>query len=231
LWGLPFSLSNTYTPNCAAGACGNEFGPSLSLTTVVDDGSLTWPSNLVDPFGEVTDEYLQVAYLDDEAPGSWYIGDNATPSYNAIKWFRVPCGESSISSCIPMQQWWQTCNGPEYVINGEPVVTAAVTYINLCDYPLNVVGIQVTENRIGVAQQRCRGFVIQRWHGELQRSDHVSSGRSGPQYLRGYLTLTITEEDFQPLVLVQLWAGCLAPARYDTVATSAAWDGRSVRSP
>jgi len=240
LWDPQRNLTNTYTPNChpdsANPNCGDEFNPSLSLEALDVTGlSLTWPSNLVTPAGSAftSNKYLQVFYVEDKLPGSWWIGDESNgdyPTANDMKWFRLACVEPVVAAIISVDRadiLW-----PDYVENGHPMVPYIVHVTNSGNATLNITSIDVDETS-GTG-----------WLSTSQSSMTIPAGTAGTgtfdiritppaaphaaQWLEGDVTINSNAAN-QPAWGIHiriLAADVVTDAKYDTVATSTAWDGK-----
>jgi hypothetical protein len=240
LWDVPRSLTNTYTPDCHPDSginCGNEWMPTMSLETTTDDGSLVWPANEVIPGGAgatfTSDKYLHVMYLDDEVPGSWWLGDDSggdNPTYNSVKWIRMACVEPEGAAVILVSQ--NDVVWPNYVKNGAAPVVYNVTITNNGNLALEISSLTI--NMISGS-------------GWLSATNPPStipagSGNTGTftitvtpptvgtpaQFLYGRVIINSNADNnpAYPITFNLLAADKIYDVQYDTVATSNAWDSK-----
>ncbi|UCD64413.1 MAG: hypothetical protein JSW34_02980 [Candidatus Zixiibacteriota bacterium] len=99
-WDAPRNLTNSYTPHCEpyVGAdCESDYWASMTRWGRQTQTGEDWSGAvIVDPSGgeSPTDYYLDIQYVNDRDAGAVIWEEfEGTWTYNAMKWFRIPCVE------------------------------------------------------------------------------------------------------------------------------------------
>ncbi|UCG60380.1 MAG: hypothetical protein JSV52_08575 [Candidatus Zixiibacteriota bacterium] len=116
-WDYPRNLTNSYTPHCEPGVtddCQNDFWASMTrYGRQVEPGEYWGGAAIVDPSGGgyIGDYALDIMYVNDRDAGAVII-DEGSWTYNAIKWFRIPCVQP-IPKPVFLPEW-TNCQASAY---------------------------------------------------------------------------------------------------------------------
>ena len=248
LWDEIRNLSDTYTPGCDSvggegGPCGHEYKPGAELYALDPTGlgTLTWPAAAtIDPaalVGEPAytgDFYFNALYCDDQYPGEWSVGISEYAYYNSMKWLRIACVnpiEAPQIDATPVEIAW-----PRWQRYNEDSAYA-VTVTNQGNVQLQITSI-ATSGETWLSTSVPSLNVDAGASPDNQATFDVNvntAGYSSPQFLDGQVYLISNVEPTPPnsvdtffIDIHLLVADTVEPAVFDTVATSTAWDAKSV---
>ena len=252
LWDAQRNLTRTYTPGCHPDSvghefCGDEWYPSLSLQAFNADGleDLVWPSNLITPAPEegsptfISNKYLQVTYLADKLPGSWWLHDGTTyieangeyPTVNDVKWFRMACVQPEVYPVIQVNRGDFVWANDYFIADSTQTYTVTVT--NAGNATLSVTDIQTTETTgSGWLDVSTTTLTIPAGTSNTATFDIIVHPAAGaPIWLQGAVTIISNAHNkpTYPITINTLAAEVITDAKYDTVATSTAWDTKGGR--
>ncbi|MBD3257768.1 hypothetical protein GF377_04990 [candidate division GN15 bacterium] len=243
-WDSPRNLTNTFTPDCQSPdsggtICGNEVFPNMSHDALDVTGitpALNWPTgNEVIPAGATftSNKYLQVFYLDDLVPDSWYI-DDADPSTrqpynNDMRWFRLACVEPETAPSLTADRGgilW-----PEYVENGQ-VENYTVNVTNNGNTGASPTVTTTETTGSGWLSTTTLNPISACVDDITEAFDIVITAPAGPvtQFLEGIVTISSADPNSPIEIPVKVWTAPAIepPGVYDTSATSSDWDGKGL---
>ncbi len=242
LWDPARNLTNTITDTCwpdSGRECGNEYAVSMSSSTVVQTGGLIFPDNEVVLGGGSYNgnEWLNITYVDDKYPSSWWIGEGSSPSYwpasfNAVRWIRMACVgriQSSSLYASHVDLVWPD----EHIINGN-TLTIPITLTAWGNAEINVTDIALVEGGTasGWLSTSQSSMTIPTAPDNVRTFDIVIDATSLTEasWLEGSVTI-VSDADmcwWCDIPIRLLAADVIEFSGWDTAATSTAWDSKGL---